>query len=207
LRAAAALGAAFHPVPLGLDFSSQPGEHAYMNAYAFKWLIVAGLAAMIAALPGTVSAREQGWKVGFVHIQRILEDSKLGRAAKADLEQARNHAAQRLEKSLKKLRLQEAEVSAMQDGDARARAKKALADAWKEHDTLAGRLQLQMENEDQRLVSMVLEAANKVLARIAKEEGFSVVLKDADAVGYLAPEADLTDRVIQALDLQAGGAP
>jgi len=178
-----------------------------MNAFAFKLLIVAGLAALIAFHPGTASAREQGWKVGFVHIQRILEDSKLGRAAREDLELARNQAAQRLEQSLKELRLQEAEVSAMQDGDAKAQARQALADASKEHNALADRLQSEMASEDQRLVSMVLEAANKALARIARKEGFSIVLKDPDAVGYLAPEADLTDQVIKELDRQSGGAP
>jgi outer membrane protein len=163
------------------------------------------LAAVLLFAPGAVAGEQGAWKVGFVDIQRVLEESKLGRTARADLEKARDRAAVRLERSLEQLRLKEAELSAIENPAARRRAEQKLNKAWTEHDELAGRLQLEMEEEDQRLVSMVLSKANEVLADIAREQGFSMVLQDPDAVGFLAPRADLTDQVIQELDRRMGG--
>ena len=54
--------------------------------------------------------------------------------------------------------------------------------------------------EDRELVSIILQKADEILNKVAKRLNYTVILKDATAIGYLDPSVDITDEVIKELN-------
>ena len=168
--------------------------------------ILAVLAVLIGLSALASPARAES-KVGFLHPQRILNESKIGKAAQEDLarfaqekDRAIRVRTQEIQAEQKKL-----EAAAATDPEAPRKAE-ALRLKYQQQDRLIQESNEEIRLEEQRLARYVMQKADVIMKQIAAQQGFTLILTDPEAIGYIDPSVDLTEQVIKALD-QASTAP
>lgn len=75
-----------------------------------------------------------------------------------------------------------------------------LQKASKAYRRLVADVKEDIDREDRELVSIILQKAEGALQEVAKSMNYTIILKDASALGYLSPSVDITDDVIRVLD-------
>ena len=142
-------------------------------------------------------------KVGYINLQRLVNESKMGRAARNDFQKMRQE-----KEALVAVKLRE--VNAIRElidktGDKISPQEKqekrlALQKANKEYQRMVGDVKEDILLENREFVSIILQKADEILKKVAKRLNYTVILKDATAIGYLDPGVDITDEVIKELN-------
>jgi outer membrane protein len=141
-------------------------------------------------------------KIGFVNPQRVVNETRLGQMAKADLARyvsekermAKDSAAQLA--SLKR----EAEAAGLSAGE-RSKREEALRRKSIQHDALLQENARDIKAEEAKLLQYVMRRADAVLEDIGRKGGYALIITDPAAVGYVdKANVDLTDRVAKELD-------
>ena len=142
-------------------------------------------------------------KVGYINLQRLVSESKMGKEAQADIQKMRQRKQAVLDKKLR-------DINKLRDfinkkGDklpARERSDKIelLQKMYKEYQRLLADAKEDITREDRQLVAIILEKANDILKKVAKKKKYSIILKDPNAIGYLDPAVDITDLVLKELN-------
>jgi outer membrane protein len=166
----------------------------------------AALAALICLAALAVPARAEG-KVGFLHPQRVLNESKIGKAAQEDLARFAQEKDRVLRTRTQEIQAEQKKLqeTAATDPDA-PRKQEALRLKYQQQDRLIQESNEEIRMEEQRLARYVMQKADAVMKQIAAQQGFTIILTDPEAIGYIDASADITDQVIRALD-QASVAP
>lgn len=155
---------------------------------------------MLLALSSVSYAQD---KVGYINLQRLVNESTMGKAARAEIEKLRSEKETLLKNKLKEINdlreLINKEADKM-DVATRQERIKALNKANKEYQRLAEDAKEDLTNEDNELVAIILQKADGVLKSVAKSKKYAIILKDANAIGYLDPGVDITDDVLKELN-------
>jgi len=142
-------------------------------------------------------------KVGYINLQRLVNESKMGKNAKADIQKMRQIKQSVLDKKL-------ADINKLRDfinkkgnklaaADRRAKVE-LLQKMYKEYQRLVADAKEDITREDRQLVAIILEKANDILKKVAKKKKYGIILKDPNSIGYLNPDVDITDLVLKALN-------
>jgi len=149
----------------------------------------------------TVSHAED--RVGYINLQRLVNESAMGKTAKTDIEKMRSEKEAMLKNKVKEVNdlkeLINKEGDKMDAATRRDKAK-ALNKANKEYQRLVDDAKEDLTNEDNEVVAIILQKADDVLKKVAKNKKFAIILKDANAIGYLDPSVDITDDVLKELN-------
>jgi outer membrane protein len=142
-------------------------------------------------------------KVGYINLQRLVNESKMGKEAKADILKMRQTKQAALNKKLSDINKLRDFIN--QKGDklpARERRDKVelLQKMYKEYQRLVADAKEDITREDRQLVAIILEKANDILKKVAKKKKYTIILKDPKAIGYLDPDVDITDLVLKELN-------
>ena len=142
-------------------------------------------------------------KVGFINLQRLVNESKIGQAARTDLQKMRQEKETLVAAKLREVN--ELRNLINQNGDKMSPQEKrdkvlALQKANKEYQRLVSDVKEDILREDRQLVSIILQKADGILKKVAKKLKYTIILKDATAIGYLDPNVDITDEVIKELN-------
>lgn len=167
---------------------------------SFKSLPILALLAAFLAMPA--DAAEQ---VGFINVQKIVSESNMGKRAAAEiarLRDAENGKIQPMNDELNSLKI------AFKDERQKADASESQLMSMLETIQLKDKqLKRQVDDskeliakKDRELVAEILRKVDPLLAEIAKKGGYTIIIKDANALAYLDPKADLTEDVVKALD-------
>lgn len=142
-------------------------------------------------------------KVGYINLQRLVNESRMGQAARSELKKIRQEKEALVAAKLREVNeLREminnagGKMSPPQKRDKLL----ALQKANKDYQRLVSDVKEDILREDRQLVSIILQKADGVLKNVAKRLNFTIILKDAAAIGYLASSVDITDEVIKELD-------
>jgi outer membrane protein len=142
-------------------------------------------------------------KVGYINLQRLVNESKMGKAAKANIETLRQKKQTEIDNQLKEIQdlkaIVEKNGSLMGENNKAEKVEK-LQRMYKNYKRMVADAKEELANEDSKLVSTILEKADGVLKQVAKKEKYSIILKDPDAIGYLDPKVDITDEVLRAFN-------
>ena len=142
-------------------------------------------------------------KVGYINLQRLVNESKMGKDARADIQKMRKDKEEMLTAKLKdinKLRdFINQEGTKMPDREKRDKIE-LLQKMYKEYQRLVADAKEDITREDRELVAIILEKANDILKKVAKSKNYSIILKDPNAIGYLDPDVDITDLVLKELN-------
>ena len=142
-------------------------------------------------------------KVGYINLQRLVNESKMGKEAKADIQRMRKTKQAVLNKKLKDIIKLRDFIN--QKGDklpARERRDKIelLQKMNKEYQRLVADAKEDIAREDRDLVAIILDKANDILKSVAKKKKYTIILKDPKTIGYLDPAVDITDLVVKELN-------
>jgi len=142
-------------------------------------------------------------KVGYINLQRLVNESKMGKDARADIQKMRQDKQAMLTTKLRdinKLRdFINKEGSKMPPAERRAKVE-LLQKLYKEYQRLVADAKEDITREDRQLVAIILEKANDILKKVAKKKKYTIILKDPNAIGYLNPDVDITDLVLKELN-------
>lgn len=165
----------------------------------------AGLsAALIVASPYTAIAEDAQEMVYVVDMQRVLNESILGKAARKNLEKD----VQKTQGKLESLKQEIVQLRAALEKQAALLSKEALQDKSdaldRKQKELARLVQDQREEISRKNAAemkKVVTEIDKVIAELAKEEKYRFVIeRDERFVVYADNDLDLTDEVISILD-------
>jgi outer membrane protein len=164
--------------------------------------LVTGAATVAAlALLAVSAAHAQQIKIGYVDLQRALNESEAGKKAKEEFKKK----AEKLQNDLKKQKEDleemkeqlEKKALVMKDEERRTaelQLQKKLRDFERSYKDSQGELQL----KDNELTADILKDLNKIIQEYGKKEGYTLILENSSStVLYSASDADLTDRIIE----------
>ena len=142
-------------------------------------------------------------KVGYINLQRLVNESQMGKDAKADILKMRQTKQAVLDNKL-------ADINKLRDfinqkgdklvaGDRRDKVE-LLQKMYKDYQRLVADAKEDITREDRELVAIILEKANDILKNVAKKKKYGIILKDPNTIGYLDPDVDITDLVLKELN-------
>lgn len=170
---------------------------SHINALR-RTLGICALAALLFA-PARAFAQQ---KIGFVNPQRVVNETRLGQMAKADLARyvaEKDRLAKESASQLAVLR-KEAEGTALSAAE-RTRREEAYRRKSRLHETLLQENARDIKAEEAKLLQYVMRRADAVLEDIGKKGGYAIIFTDPAAVGYVdKANTDLTERVARELD-------
>ncbi len=142
-------------------------------------------------------------RVGYIDLHRLVNESKMGQAARQDLQKMRKERETVLAGKLRDIN--ELKEYIQKEGDKMPLEEKndkieELKKLYKAYQRLVADAKEDITSEDRELVSIILTKANDVVKKVAKQEKYTIILKDPNAIGYLDPEVDITDLVLKELN-------
>jgi outer membrane protein len=162
------------------------------------------LAAVVAALLVALPARAEEYKIGVMHVERILQQSASAKAAHDRIEQefkGRDADLAKKEQEVRDAAAQLEKTRATLSPDARASQERALDARTREVQRLRQVFAEDLRTRQFEELDKLKERLDRVLTRYAKERNFDLILQDALFVGRAV---DITDDVIKALEAPAG---
>jgi outer membrane protein len=164
------------------------------------WTVVA--AVLLATGATTVAAQEI--KIGYVDLQRALNESKAGQKARESFKKDVDKYQSGLKKQkedLETLREQLEKKSLVMKEDERRSVEldyqRRARDFERAYKDSQGELQL----KDNQLTAEILKGISQVVQEYGKQEGYTLILENSSStVLYSAQDADLTERIIQVYD-------
>jgi outer membrane protein len=161
-------------------------------------VLVAGLLAVLFA----AAAAAEG--IGYVDMQRVLQESRLGQAAQARLEERFGERQQPFaEEEMAIRRLQQ---NLERDKPLMSRAQvekkeKEIAERIEKFEKDAGALQQELIKAQQEEGTKIIEPAREAVVTVAEKRKLSAVFEASQAnILYLAKDADITEAVIEAMN-------
>lgn len=163
-------------------------------------VIMTAFAAFLLVLSALPALADKG-SVGFVNPQRIINESTVGRMAQEDLARLGRLKDKRIRASADKINKMKEDLAKelLSVGEQQAR-QEDIRLAFKVHEDLVQRSNLEIQFEEQRLIQFIMKKADMILRRLAERNGFMMVLTDPEAIGYINSSIDLTDDVIRELN-------
>ncbi len=142
-------------------------------------------------------------KVGFINLQRLVAESKMGKSAQEDILKLRREKEKTVvvqQKKINRLRKDLNENAAKMSSAEKQDKVEALKKLYKDYQRMVADAKEDISREDRELVALILKKADGVLKNIAKKKKFSIILKDPNAIGYIDPDVDITDLVLKELN-------
>jgi len=174
--------------------------HQHMSHFTVLRRALGACVLVMLALSSTLAQAQQ--KIGFVNPQRVVNETKLGQMAKADLARyvaEKDRLAKESAAQLAVLR-KEAEGTALSAAE-RTRREEAYHRKSRLHETLLQENARDIKAEEAKLLQYVMRRADAVLEELGKKGGYALIITDPAAVGYVdKANADLTERVARELD-------
>jgi outer membrane protein len=169
-----------------------------------KSLVIKSMLASAVIAFAAVGAQAQELKIGYVNSDRVLRDAAPAKAAQAKLEAEFSKRekdladlANRLKASSDKL---EKDAPTLAESE-RNRRQRDLVEQDREFQRKRREFQEDLNQRKNEELSAVVERANKVIKQIFETEKYDLILQEAVFAG---PRADITDKVIKALNAQGG---
>jgi outer membrane protein len=179
----------------------------FIGAYALAVAVtLAGAASLFVG--GRAQAAPPVAKVGFIDLQRTLNETKVGKAAKTKLEAAKAEK-QKLVNDKKDLLKKEADELEKQrvvlKPDAVAKREKELQDEYVQLQQLFASQQQELAKQEAQFTRDIYGKASSIIESIAKRDGYTMIVeKNEGAVLWADTNVDITSEVDKRLDAGEG---
>ena len=162
------------------------------------------IAAMALLAGAALGAQAQELKIGYVNSDRVLRDATPAKAAQAKLEaefskrqKEGDDAAARLKAAAEKL---DKDAPTLSEAE-RNRRQRELVDQDRELQRKRREFQEDLNQRKNEELASVVERANRVIKQIYESEKYDLILQ-GDAMVFVGPRIDITEKVIKALNAQ-----
>ncbi|QDK37341.1 OmpH family outer membrane protein [Bdellovibrio sp. NC01] len=142
-------------------------------------------------------------KIGFVDMQKAIQSTSAGKKAKAELEGEFNKKKKDLEKKeadLKKMGEDLEKKKSVLSEEALGKKQAEFQEEMLKYRDVVGKSQVEIQKKERDLTAPILDKMKKVIAKIAKEKGYTLVMENNQAILFATPDSDLTDEVIKAYE-------
>ncbi|HEY9067971.1 MAG TPA: OmpH family outer membrane protein [Burkholderiaceae bacterium] len=163
------------------------------------------IAAMALLAGAAFGVHAQELKIGYVNSDRVLRDATPAKAAQAKLEaefskrqREGDEAAARLKAAAEKL---DKDAPTLSEAE-RNRRQRELIDQDRELQRKRREFQEDLNQRKNEELASVVERANRVIKQIYESEKYDLILQ-GDAMVFVGPRVDITEKVIKALNAQA----
>ncbi len=140
-------------------------------------------------------------KIGYVDMQRILNEVEDGARAKERLKKEFNEKQTQLDKKQEELKKKKDEYdkqSLVLKEDARRQKQQELQQDFIELQQLYAKLQKELSENELGLTKEIFDKAQAIVAGIAQKDGFTLILDKAEGrILFALPSMDLTNEVIR----------
>ncbi|MNK26216.1 Chaperone protein Skp precursor [compost metagenome] len=163
-----------------------------------KKMIVAFAVLMMAA-----SAQAAETKIAFVDMQKAIQATSAGKKAKAELEAEFNKKKKELEKKeadLKKMGEDLEKKKSVLSEEALGKKQAEFQEEMMKYRDVVGKSQNDIKKKEFDLTTPILEKMKKVISKIAKDKGYSMVIENSQMVLYATADSDLTNEVVKAFE-------
>ncbi|MBX3022090.1 MAG: OmpH family outer membrane protein [Bdellovibrionales bacterium] len=143
-------------------------------------------------------------KIGFVDMQKAIQETAAGKKAKKELEADFNKKKKELEKKeadIKKMGEDFEKRSMAMNEDARMKKQGEIQMEMRKYQENAAKAQMDIQKRERELTQPIVTKLREILEGIAKKEDFTVILEKAEnSVMWAKKEIDLTERLIKDYD-------
>ena len=158
-----------------------------------------GIASGLFLLAGSVSAAET--KIGYVDMQKAIQETSTGKKAKKDLEKefnAKKVELQKKETDLKKMSEDLEKKAAALSDEARTKKQQELQGEMVKFQREVQESQMKIQKKEHDLTAPILEKIQAAVEKVAKGSGYSMVLeKSEQSVLWANKDLDLTDAIVK----------
>ena len=140
-------------------------------------------------------------KIGYVDMQRAIQETSAGKKAKKELEENFNKKKKDLEKfeaDIKKKGEEFEKRSMAMNEDARNKKNAEIQGEMRKYQEMAAKSQMEIQKQERDLTQPIVTKLRGELEAIAKKEDYTIILeKSENGVMWAKKELDLTDRLIK----------
>jgi outer membrane protein len=156
---------------------------------------------LLLALPLLVAipARAQALKIGYVDVQRAVQEVEEGKAARARLQQELQQKRSDLDvkrATLEKMKADYDKQAPVLSDDAKKKKQDELQKAFLEAQNDAQRMQEELQSKEQEAMASIGKRLTQIVAEVSDKESFSFVL-DKAALLYAPAASDVTNEVVR----------
>ncbi len=143
-------------------------------------------------------------KVGFIDMQKAIQETATGKKAKKDLEEEFNKKKKELEKmeaDIKKKGEDFEKRSMAMNEESRMKKQQEIQGQMRQYQEIASKSQMEIQKRERDLTQPIVNRLRSIIEDIAKKEDFTMILeKSEQSVMWAKKDVDLTDRVIREYD-------
>lgn len=142
-------------------------------------------------------------KIGLVDMQKAIQSTSAGKKAKSELEGDFNKKKKELESKeaeLKKMGEELEKKKSVMSEEALGKKQAEFQEEMLKYRDVVGKSQVEIQKKERDLTAPILEKMKKVIAKLAKDKGYSVIMESNQSVLFATPDGDLTDDVIKAFE-------
>ena len=158
------------------------------------------------SLVASPSMAAQDQKIAFVDLQKALNLSAAGKAAKEKIKaevQGYDAEVQQRQEELKKLKQDLEKQAMLLSEEARNAKERDYQQKVKEYQRFTKDIQETLQQTDADLTRKILERLLKVVQEVGKSGGYTIILeKTESSIVYADESIDISDEVIKAFDAQ-----
>ena len=139
-------------------------------------------------------------KIGFIDMQKAIQETSNGKKAKKELEvefNAKKKDLQEKEKDLKKMSEDLEKKSMVLSDEVKQKKQLEFQEEMVKYRDLVGKSQMAIQERERTLTQPIIEKIRGIIGDIGDKEGYTVVLEKAEnSILWAKKNIDLTDRVI-----------
>ncbi len=152
----------------------------------------------------SLAVNAQDLKIGYVDMQKAIQNTAAGKKAKKELEDEFNKKKKELEKreaDIKKMGEDFEKRSMAMNEDARSKRQQEIQIEMRKYQEVAAKSQMEIQKRERDLTQPIVDKLKKIIDQIAEKEGFTMILERSEqSVMWAKKDLDLTDRVIKEHD-------
>jgi outer membrane protein len=155
------------------------------------------------------AARAQAMKIGYVDVQRAVQEVEEGKQARARLKTELETKRQNLDQkraALEKMKADYDKQAPVLSEDAKRKKQEELQKAFIEAQNQAGQMQEELSGKEQEAMQNISKRLLQVVAEVSDKESFTFVL-DKAALLYAPAASDVTNEVVRRYNERFGGTP
>lgn len=170
-----------------------------MRASGFGWVGMGLAALVVLGTSGDAAGQDTALKIGFVDVQKVLNESGRGKEAKGKLEKERDAKQQEIrarEEEVKKLEADLQKQSPVLSEAARRERQEAITRKIRDLRRVFEDSNRDLQKRETELLNEILRDIRRVIVAYGKEHQYTLILEAQSGIIYASQGADLTDEIL-----------
>ncbi len=158
------------------------------------------LVGLLAVCIASTSVCAADMKLGYIDMQRALNGSDAGKAAKEQLAAKVKKYQEEInvkQEELKKLKEELEKQAALLSDSARSTREKEYQNKLKDFQRFTKDAQEELQGKDEELTRKILEGMEKVIKEYGSQQGYTFIFVKNEGMLYVNESADLTEEVLK----------